>query len=111
MSQIRTATNQRGGAGMKPWIKFSLIILLAGSLAGTLFAQQPIAGVSVTSPANESSGPYTTPVNLAATGTGVPPFSFVFFVNGISLQSGTVWRPPQPGSYFISATVTDAAGN
>jgi hypothetical protein len=103
---------------MKPWIRFLFagLFLLAAKVG---FAQQPLAGVSMTSPLNEASGIYTTPVTVTATGVGAAgAFSFSFFVNGTSIgnSSGSptasvVWTPPQPGSYFIHASVTDAAGN
>jgi hypothetical protein len=109
---------------MKTWLKIFLGAVLAIAAVPFIRAQQPVVGVSITSvnggPPNEQSATYTSPVSITAQGVGIAPFTYSFFVNGTSIGPGVpsgvsaataTWTPPQPGSYFFSATVTDAVGN
>lgn len=116
---------------MKSWSRFLFRALPFLFLAGSALAQTQVVGVSITTIAvtggttytggsvNESFGPYTSSITVTASATGTGLFTFTFFVDGVpigtptsSLSTGSVtWTPPQPGSYFITARVTDAAGN
>jgi hypothetical protein len=75
-------------------------------------------------PANEAYGPVGTRINIWAEGRGTFPlggYTYSFFVNGAPLMTSTVpqppgggpgavsWAPPQPGSYLITALVSDGA--
>ena len=108
--------------------------ILAVFLAHAALAQpqQPVSSIAITAldvgndasvdfagPAvNESFGAYTSPVRITATPTGGSgPYTIVISINGTPFTTtftGTageiIWTPPQPGAYFISATVTDGSG-
>lgn len=110
---------------MKTWLKIFLsgLTLVGLNLPLRAQTQQPVVAVSVTAPANESSGVYTSSVTLTAIPVGVSPaggYTITFFINGTSVgasvttpPSGSAasisWTPPQPGSYFVSATAAGAS--
>ena len=112
---------------MKHWLKIfvSGVWLLVTSV--TVFAQQPVVGVSITSinggAPNESSGPFGTVITIKALAVGTHvtgSFQYTFFVNGISIgqttgavppttEASVDWTPPQPGAYFITVKATDGS--
>ena len=110
---------------MKTWLKIFLsgLTLVGLNLPLRAQTQQPVVAVSVTAPSNESSGVYTSSVTLTAIPVGVSPaggYTITFFINGTSVgasvttpPSGSAasisWTPPQPGSYFVSATAAGAS--
>jgi len=75
---------------MKTWLKIFLsgLTLVGLNLPLRAQTQQPVVAVSVTAPANESSGVYTSSVTLTAIPVGVSPaggYTITFFINGTSV--------------------------
>jgi len=60
---------------------------------------------------NGGNGPYTSQITIGATASGVMPYNFTFAINGVSIGVSNVYTFPSPGTYYITASVTDGAGH
>ncbi len=99
------------------------LLLTIAPVASLAQSSQPIVSISVTeidvtggtdytgSAVNGGNGPYTDSITIGTTEQGAAPFTVAYFINGVNIGAGTMYSFPSPGTYYVSASVTDANGH